>query len=63
MIMIVWLLDLELPVQSVPITTKVVSFEYGSWQGVLDTILCEKVCQSLLTGRLFSPGASVFIHQ
>ena len=25
MIMIVWLLDLELPVQSVPITTKVVS--------------------------------------
>jgi hypothetical protein len=30
MIMIVWLLDLELPVHSVPITTKVVSFEYGS---------------------------------
>jgi len=30
MIMIVWLLDLELPVQSVPITTKVVSLNMYS---------------------------------
>jgi len=32
MIMIVWLLDLELPVQSVPITTKVVSLNMYSIQ-------------------------------
>ena len=31
--MIVWKLDLQLPMQSVPITTKVVSS--NSWQGVL----------------------------
>jgi len=30
--------------QSVPITTKVVSSNY-SWRGVLDTTLCDKVCQ------------------
>jgi len=32
---VVWKLDLQLPMQSVPITTKVVSS--NSWQGVLDT--------------------------
>ena len=32
-VFIVWQLDLQLPVQSVPVTTKVVS----SWRGVLDT--------------------------
>ena len=39
--------NLQLPVQSVPITTKVVSlnFEPGLWQGVLDITLCDKVCQ------------------
>ena len=41
---IVWQLDLQLPVQSVPITTSVVS-ESRSWRGVLDTTLCDKVCQ------------------
>jgi hypothetical protein len=30
------------PVQSAPITTKV---ESRSWRGVLDTTLCDKVCQ------------------
>ena len=53
--MIVWQLDLQLPVQSVPITTNVVS----SWQGVLDTTLCDKVCQCLETGPWFSLGTSV----
>jgi hypothetical protein len=28
-------------------------------QGVLDTTLCDKVCQSLSTGRCFSPGGPV----
>ena len=43
--------------QSVPITTKT-EFEPHSWQGVLDTTLCDKVCQLLATGRWFSPVSS-----
>ena len=31
----------------------------GSWRGVLDTTLCDKVCQWLATGRWFSPGTPV----
>ena len=33
----------------------------GSWRGVLDTdtTLCDKVCQSLATGRWFSLSAPV----
>jgi hypothetical protein len=30
-------------------------FESYSWRGVLDTTLCDKVCQWLVTGQLFSP--------
>ena len=30
-------------------------FESCSWRGVLDTTLCDKVCQWLATGRSFSP--------
>jgi hypothetical protein len=33
-------------------------FESRSWQGVLDTTLCDKVCQWLTAGRLFSPVSS-----
>jgi hypothetical protein len=29
-------------------------FESRSWQGVLDTTFCDKVCQRLATGRWFS---------
>ena len=32
----------------------------GSWRGVLDTILCDKFCQWLVTGRWFSPDTPVF---
>jgi hypothetical protein len=35
-------------------------FESRSWRGVHDTTLCDKVCQSLATGRWFSPGTPVF---
>jgi len=42
-------LDLQLPVQSVTITTKV----------VLDKVLCDKVCQRLATFRWFSQDAPV----
>ena len=38
-------LDLQLPMQPVPITTNVVSLEPRLWRGVLDTTLCDKVCQ------------------
>jgi hypothetical protein len=34
-------------------------FEPCSWQGVLDTTLCDKVCQWLAAGWWFSPGTAV----
>jgi hypothetical protein len=44
--------DLQLPLQSVPITNEVrIPLRWG----VLDTTLCDKVCQWLTTGRWFSP--------
>jgi hypothetical protein len=45
MVVIVWSLDLQLPVQSVPITTNVVSSNPGQTRcTVLDTTLCDKIC-------------------
>jgi hypothetical protein len=41
---IVWYLILQLPMQSVPITTNVVEFESRSWRGVLDTTISDEVC-------------------
>jgi hypothetical protein len=52
---IVLYLDLQLPMHSVPIITNVVLFEPRSWRGAIDTTLCDKVCQCLVAGRLFSP--------
>ena len=49
---------LPFQVQSVPITTKV-ELEPRSWRGVLDSTLCDKVCQLLATGRWFSPVTPV----
>ena len=34
-------------------------FESRSWQDVLDTTLCDKVCLLLAAGRWFSPGTPV----
>ena len=34
-------------------------FKPHSWQDVLDTTLCDKVCQRLAKGQWFSPGTSV----
>ena len=34
-------------------------FEVRSGRGVLDTTLCDKVCQWLATGRWFSPGPTL----
>ena len=44
--------------QSVPITTNIVSLN-SDQEGVLDTTLCDKICQWLVTGRMLSPGTSV----
>ena len=50
---------IDKPVQSEPIATKVVSENPRSWWGVLDTTICDKVCQCLATGRWFSMGTLV----
>ena len=55
MVVLVWLLASQLTVQSVPITTNVESCPFRS---VLDTTLCDKVCQWLAAGRWFSPVSS-----
>jgi hypothetical protein len=34
-------------------------FEHHSWQGVLLTTLCDKICQLLATGQWFSLGTLV----
>ena len=44
--------------QSEPITTNVVSSNTLR-RGVLDTTLCDKVCQWIAAGRWFSPGTTV----
>jgi hypothetical protein len=33
------------------------------WRGVLETTLCEKVCQLFATGRRSSPGTPDFLNQ
>ena len=53
------MLDLQLHVQSVPIITKSCEFEPRLWRTVLDTTLCDQVCQWLATGRWFSLGTPV----
>ena len=57
MAVIVWLLDLQLPMQSVPMTTNFVSLNHAHGK-VYFTTLCDKVCQRLATGRWFSPQGS-----
>jgi hypothetical protein len=37
--------------------------ESRSWRGVLDTTFCDKTCQWLAAGRLFSPGTPVRISR
>ena len=58
MVTILWQLDLQLTVQSVSIHTKVVSSNPVHGE-VLDTTLCDKVCQWLATGQWFCPGTPV----
>ena len=55
LVMIIWKLDLQLPMQSLPITTKVVNS--NPVHGEITTI-CDKACQWLVTGQWFSPVSS-----
>ena len=55
--MIVWWLDLQLPMQLVPIITNIVPIPLR--RGVVNTTLCNKVCQWLAAGRWFSLGTPV----
>ena len=55
---IVWYLDIQLSMDSVPIHSHR-QFESSSWRGVLDTTLCNKVCQWLVAGGWFSLGTLV----
>ena len=60
MVLIVWKLDLQLPVQWVPITTLRCDFESRSRQGVLGSTLCDQYCRWLAIGWWFSPGRPIF---
>jgi len=44
-VVIVWYLDLQLPMQSVPITNNVVSSKLAHGEVYSITTLCDKVCQ------------------
>jgi len=55
-VVIVWYLDLQLPIQSVPITWLKLWVRIPLRWGVFDTTLCDRICQWLSTGRWFSPG-------
>jgi len=56
-VVIVWQLDLQLPVQCAIGAYHHLCCEFESCSGgVLNTTLCDKVCQWLATGRWFSPG-------
>jgi hypothetical protein len=57
--MVIWYLNEQLPVQSVPITTTVVSLNPVHGKVYSDTTLYDKVCQWLGTGQWFSPGTLV----
>ena len=37
----------------------IIWFESRSWQGVLETTLCDKVCQRLMADWWFSPGTLI----
>jgi hypothetical protein len=52
-------LDLQLPVPSVPITTKVVSLNLVYGEMYLDASLCDEVYQWLVAGWWFSLGTQV----
>jgi hypothetical protein len=41
--------------QSVPITTNGCKFEFCSWRCLLDTTLCDKVCQAKIKNKFVSP--------
>ena len=60
-VVIVWQLDLQLPVQCAISAYHHLCCEFESCSGgVLNTTLCDRVCQWLATGRWFSSGTPVY---
>ena len=57
-VLIIWKLDLRLPMQSVTITTNV-GVRIPLRRDVLDITICDKVCQWLTAGQWFSPDTLV----
>ena len=49
------MLDNHTTMQSVPITTNGCKFEFCSWRCLLDTTLCDKVCQAKIKNKFVSP--------
>ena len=52
-------LYLKFGVYRIPQSTLSCEFQSHSWQGVLDTTLCDKVCQWLTADQWFSQGIPV----
>ena len=51
-------LCLSVMLDSLSCSVTSISFEPRSWRGILDTTLCDEVCQWLATGRWFSSVSS-----
>ena len=56
---IVWQLDLQLPMQSAPINTDDVSSNLDQGEPARCTTLCDNICQWLATGWWFSQGTPI----
>jgi len=54
-----WVLYSKTKIKSVIYLLFSYQFESDSCRGVLDTTLCDKVCQGLAAGRWFFPGTLV----
>ena len=61
MVVIAWLFDIQKKTYCAISAYQQESCEFvsRSWQGVLDTILCDKVRQWFAAGQWFSPGTPV----
>jgi len=59
MVLIVWYLNLQLPLQSVPIITNIVSLNPTQARCTWKKTLCDNVCQWLAAGQWFSTDTPV----
>jgi len=59
MVVIVWVVGFTTTCAISDYHHKSCKFESSSWRGVLNTTLCDKICQWLAAGRWFSPGTRI----